>query len=173
MVCRFCGAELKNGGRFCVNCGAPVDTVNAMPGQNGPVQQGMPQYNNVPPGNAVYPAPNRGGFGNTPKKKKSPVPFIIIGAAVLAVIIGIIVVSAIIREKRMADSYYNFHTKEEVYQMMQEYENEEKPGKKSIGETMGEGVIDSSNGEGAEDDEEFQEKLKNSSSPWFKDPGDE
>ena len=71
----------------------------------------------------------------------------------LAVIIGIIVVSAIIREKRMADSYYNFHTKEEVYQMMQEYENEEAPEKKSIGGTMVENVIDSYNGEGAEDDE--------------------
>lgn len=177
MVCRFCGAELKNGGRFCVNCGAPVDTVNAMPGQNGPAQQGMPQYNNVPPGNAVYLAPNRGGFGNTPKKKKSPVPFIIIGAAVLVVIIGIVVVSSIIREKRRADIYNdyinNLHTKDELDQMMQEYENEETPEKKSIGGTMVENVIDSYNGEGAEDDEEFQEKLKNSSSPWFKDPGDE
>ena len=152
MICRCCGAELTNGGRFCVSCGAPVDTVNAMPGQYSQVPQGI-------------------------KKKKSPVPFIIIGAAVLAVIIGIVVVSAIIREKRRAEIYNNyinnFHTKEEVYQMMQEYENEETPETKSIGGTMVEGVINSYNGEGYEDDEEFQEKLKNSSSPWFKDPGDE
>lgn len=38
---------------------------------------------------------------------------------------------------------------------------------------MVENVINSYNGEGNEDDEEFQEKLKNSSSPWFKDPGEE
>ena len=145
MFCPNCGAGIDDRAKFCNHCGAPIQ-----------------------------PMQNMAGGGSVSPKKKSPVPFIIIGAAVLVVIIGIVVVSAVIREKRMADSYYDFYTKDEFNQMIQEeYGNEENNRTKGIGEKTVEDVINSYYGDGNEDDEELQEKLKNSSSPWFKDPGDD
>ena len=148
MFCSSCGAQIGDNSKFCASCGAMIWAGTQKP---------MPQ------GNVTV----------TGKKKKTP--FIILGAVALVVIAAVIITVVIRNRTRpyIDESMYNFHTKDEFNQMMQEYENEESPENKSIGGTMVENVINSYNGEGNEDDEEFQEKLKNSSSPWFKDPGEE
>ena len=45
MVCSKCGAELKDGAKFCVNCGTPVEEtpVNEAPVGAAPAQEAAPQ----------------------------------------------------------------------------------------------------------------------------------
>lgn len=50
MVCSKCGAELKDGAKFCVNCGTPVEEtpVNEAPVEAAPVQEASPAQEAAP-----------------------------------------------------------------------------------------------------------------------------
>ena len=108
-----------------------------------------------------------------PKKKKNILPFIIIGV-LLAIIIGVIVVAASIRNrvKSVENDYYDFITQERLDQMSEEYEKQEEARpKKGIGETMMEDLIESTYGdeEGDEDDSDlpsYKNGDENLGSPW-------
>mgnify|MGYP002089020553 CR=1 FL=1 len=67
MVCPYCGAELADGARFCVGCGAALDGTQAMPVANPAVA----------PTPVDSPAPS--------KKPKKGVVIAIVCAAILVV----------------------------------------------------------------------------------------
>ena len=156
MFCKNCGAKLDDDSRFCTNCGATAEggAVKVNPSGQRPASAG--------------PKPN-------PSKKTNFVPFIIIGVVVVIVIAAVIIISAIkSAAEKSTDDYNDFYTKDEFNQMMDDLENEENNRTKGIGEHMAEDFMDSVNNSGEKDesDKELDEKLKNSASPWFKDPED-
>ena len=189
MFCKQCGAKLDDDARFCTYCGATVEGGSPTGPAPGPVPNNMAPENNMQqenPGNGPVwdnPVPqmqNRRPSGDSATKKALLIPFIIIGVIVLIIIIFVVAVNVIsaIRAKQMEEKYYDFYTKDEFNQMMDDMENEEKNRKKGIGEHMAEDFIESVYGDeegtdgSKESDDELDEKLKNSASPWFKDPED-
>lgn len=95
MNCTNCGTQITEPARFCPRCGAPVQAApstepaaqSAAPTQQGTYsaqpQQGLPQYqaaSNIP-------------VNIQPPKKRSALPFIIIGAVLLAAVVLVVVLS--------------------------------------------------------------------------------
>lgn len=77
MFCKNCGHELKDGARFCGKCGTPQDAPSPDLSSNMNPTVGV--------------ACQGGAIAAVPKKKHKMLPFIIIGAAVvLIVLVGII-----------------------------------------------------------------------------------
>ena len=158
MFCSSCGAKLEDGAGFCSSCGAA---------------QGFAPTLNVSPGQ--WSAPLQGVRMQQKSKVHIPVPAII-GGAVLVIAVVAVVGYKIYENSQRAriEEYYNsIYTKDEFNQMMEEMENQTNSEPKSIGGQMVENYLNSVNGEESEEDkkrnEELEEKLKNSSSPWFKD----
>lgn len=86
--CGECGAEMSDEKTFCTNCGAPLNMEQQAPMQPGPQSQAP-----VPP--PVPQAAQQVPPEQTPKQKKSPLLWVILGviAAAVVVIVLIIVMS--------------------------------------------------------------------------------
>ncbi len=74
------------------------------------------------------PPQGNGRPGAAPGKGPSPAIFIIIGAVILVILL-IVIIFNIIRiatEKKVKDTYYDFYTKDEFNQMMEDMEMKER-----------------------------------------------
>ncbi len=82
MFCRNCGAQLKEGAKFCPKCGTPVTQTQSTAGQ---------QYD-VQPGQDLREGPGLSGAAGVKKTKKAPA--FAIGAVIILVIAVILIVRA-------------------------------------------------------------------------------
>ena len=164
MYCNNCGAVLDDNSRFCNKCGAVVG--DTAPSGTVPVSDTVFMHNeNGQPGLEGI----KGSPGSISRKKLIT---IIVAVVAIAAITTIVIANMKSRPVERAEDYYDFYTKDEFNQMMEDYERKEESRPKGIGEKTIEDYIDSVYGDGDEIDEELEEKLKNSASPWFKDSGE-
>lgn len=100
MFCSKCGAEIKEGHKFCMNCGAPVAPRMAQPAPKAPEVSKTPKAPKQPKAPKVQKVESEISNTETPKKKgKAGTVVLIIVAAVLVVAIALIVMKLVFNNK--------------------------------------------------------------------------